>query len=197
MFAYCLNNPANATDPTGHDSSTDANGNGIPDYLEHRWIELTNRYKANSNIIINAEKTIHRSYYFLITVEDGVGYNKSFNNNKKTNFFISISNCFLNGFPISAGADLNNDGYGAAIEIGTNVACSIHMNEDSFEIGWDPAGHSYFKHTYTSANGTILFDRVSINSHELGATILAIYYAPQAIVPLVYAFTKMAEAFSY
>ena len=50
MFAYCLNNPVNASDPTGHSSSTDVNGNGIPDYLEKRWETLTYQTKYGKNI---------------------------------------------------------------------------------------------------------------------------------------------------
>ena len=45
MFAYCNNNPVNRIDPTGHDSSTDSNGNGIPDYLELRWFIQTEKAK--------------------------------------------------------------------------------------------------------------------------------------------------------
>ena len=47
MFAYCLNNPVNMTDPSGTSSSSsgDSNGNGIPDYLDNRWFLLTEKYK--------------------------------------------------------------------------------------------------------------------------------------------------------
>ena len=45
MFAYCLNNPVTATDPTGYDSTTDSNGNGIADYLEIRWFVQTEKAK--------------------------------------------------------------------------------------------------------------------------------------------------------
>ena len=48
MFAYCLNNPVNGADPSGFARNTtdDNNNNGIPDYLEEQWIELTNRCRA-------------------------------------------------------------------------------------------------------------------------------------------------------
>ena len=48
MFAYCLNNPVNGADPSGfaRNATDDNNHNGIPDYLDEQWIELTNRYRA-------------------------------------------------------------------------------------------------------------------------------------------------------
>ena len=48
LYAYCLNNPINRSDRSGEasSSSADINHNSIPDYLEERWVELTNRYKA-------------------------------------------------------------------------------------------------------------------------------------------------------
>ncbi len=48
MFAYCLNNPIDGYDPNGfaRNNTDDFNGNKIPDYLEERWVELTNRYRA-------------------------------------------------------------------------------------------------------------------------------------------------------
>ena len=48
MFAYCENNPVNWCDPSGlaRNSTDDNNHNGIPDYLDERWIELTNRYRS-------------------------------------------------------------------------------------------------------------------------------------------------------
>ena len=45
-FAYCLNNPVNMSDLTGCAPSLndDNNGNGVSDYLEHRWATLTAEY---------------------------------------------------------------------------------------------------------------------------------------------------------
>ena len=43
MFAYCNNCPVNCFDPTGRVTSPtdDFDGNGIPDYLDKRWRDLT------------------------------------------------------------------------------------------------------------------------------------------------------------
>ena len=48
MFAYCVNNPANRADPSGMDSflTEDADGNGVADYLDKRWRELSVAIKA-------------------------------------------------------------------------------------------------------------------------------------------------------
>lgn len=54
MFVYCKNNPVNASDPTGFDSSTDEDGNGIPDYLEERWRALTKKIKSIGNLFSTA-----------------------------------------------------------------------------------------------------------------------------------------------
>jgi len=51
MFAYCNNCPVIKSDPSGYDAATDdLNGNGIPDYLEARWEDLTEKVKSNPNI---------------------------------------------------------------------------------------------------------------------------------------------------
>jgi len=51
MFAYCLNNPVNMTDLNGEAASSneDTDGNGIPDYLDKRYIKLTAEYYARSS----------------------------------------------------------------------------------------------------------------------------------------------------
>ena len=48
MFAYCGNEPVGNSDPSGKARKTtdDNNDNGIPDYLEEQWIELTNRWRV-------------------------------------------------------------------------------------------------------------------------------------------------------
>ena len=51
MFAYGNNNPVHNADPTGHDASTDADGNGIPDYLDQRWRDLTAKIKPITNMM--------------------------------------------------------------------------------------------------------------------------------------------------
>lgn len=50
MFAYCNNCPVSKSDPSGYDAATDdLNGNGIPDYLENRWVALTEAEIARQN----------------------------------------------------------------------------------------------------------------------------------------------------
>ena len=51
MFAYCLNNPIDGYDPNGfaRNNTDDYNDNNIPDYLEERWVEFTNRSRAILN----------------------------------------------------------------------------------------------------------------------------------------------------
>lgn len=51
MFAYCENNPVNKSDYLGHASSPtiDLNLNGIPDYLDERYVALTEKWKRILN----------------------------------------------------------------------------------------------------------------------------------------------------
>ena len=89
MFAYCLNNPVNARDPSGYDSSTDENGNGIPDYLERRWHEQTIREKMNQigkgNYLgydTKDLKFIQTKIHYDITKEEVIRYYEEISNNK-------------------------------------------------------------------------------------------------------------------
>jgi hypothetical protein len=55
MFAYCNNCPVIKSDPSGYDAATDdLNGNGIPDYLEARWEDLTEKVKAIQTFTMKA-----------------------------------------------------------------------------------------------------------------------------------------------
>ena len=88
MFAYCLNNPVNRIDPTGRDSSTDSNGNGIPDYLEQRWREQTIRVKmaqiGEGNYFGYDKKDLYASattIHFDISKDDAIRFYKSITGN--------------------------------------------------------------------------------------------------------------------
>ena len=112
MFAYCLNNPVNAADPTGHSSSTDANGNGIPDYLEKRWKEQTKRAKAKDitnefNSIMNAHATelsdYYKRYYNL--------YSSVYNEDAYTKAFAATAAYFIEKEKTGGDWDLKNGTY--------------------------------------------------------------------------------------
>ncbi|MBQ6430860.1 MAG: hypothetical protein IJJ99_03165 [Oscillospiraceae bacterium] len=70
MYAYCNNNPVNASDPTGYDSSTDANGNGIPDYLEDRWKTLTNTWKQRQHKEEAAKQALEAQQVYVIFISE-------------------------------------------------------------------------------------------------------------------------------
>ena len=85
-YAYCLDNPVNMHDPSGFASNTsdDNNENGIPDYLEEQWIELTNRCRARINGVVCRD----------VTDEVNSALEKATRRGRRTEFWLGVAEFF-------------------------------------------------------------------------------------------------------
>ena len=185
MFAYCLNNPVNASDPTG---------NGVPDYLERRWRELTFRMKHTSLSIFGAGATavyqtkheVEHSPAFLnllLSVKSGVKSTKTISSSGDSTRPISVyaqgrtDNYLLS----SAGLKINASGGNANLSLGLdNIGLSFSSvdgnNATSVSIVVDVSqlkvGFEYAETITQGSLATTSYNNISIT----GIGILAIIY---------------------
>ena len=90
MFAYCGNNPISYTDSTGSMAVAVKPGDyGSPDSDSSGLLKTIQRKISGvfgTAAKVNAETNLHQYYWIYFTYENGVGYNKSFENDKIITF---------------------------------------------------------------------------------------------------------------
>ena len=209
MFAYCNNSPICFEDSTGTYRATVLGDKEYVAPLVPTTVGAAHAYSLSARNSghsfrlfgiasnVGVETITSFDYHFFYTCETGVGYNKAFDSNSLFTAFITHSTDMRTGWAFSFGIDGKTPkGYGYSFEIGTNVACSFHLRDTSFEIGWDPAGHTYFKSTYATENGGYTYKKFSINGHECAATVIIGMYASYALPAVVYAFYQLVQVSS-
>ena len=95
---------------------------------------------------------------FIFKIKKGTGYSKHFDTGKPVNVFLT----FNDGWGFSIGLDVNINGYGASIAIGTDSSIGIHFGGASFDLGVRLNGEVYGKMT-TMENGKYIYTEASVN----------------------------------
>ena len=133
------------------------------------------------------EKTLNTDYYFFATVEDGIGYSKDFGGDKPVNFFASAGENWWEFWEWSVGIDVNINGYGAGLSIGTETSLNIHAGDVSHEVGVNALGRISHKVAYNVGDG-YAYSKYSLNGPETALAVVGvaalIYYAP-ALIPAI------------
>ena len=155
-------------------------------HIKDGFMTVANAITENVGVEISAgkEKTLNSDYYFFATVEEGIGYNKDFGHEKPITFFASAGENWWEFWEWSIGVDVNIDGYGGGVSIGTETSVNIHAGDISQEVGINALGRLSHKIAYNIGDGYV-YSKYSLNLPETALAVVGIgaliYYAPGAI----------------
>lgn len=103
LFNYCENNPVSRFDPSGNS-------------WKSFWKKISNWFKKTFAFSFHygLEVGLTKDYYFLFSYEEGLGYSKSFDNDKPINLYIITPKLdeWWKLWEYSVGIDININGYG-------------------------------------------------------------------------------------
>jgi RHS repeat-associated protein len=173
MFAYCGNNPIMKTDFTGESWLKDL-FEKIGEFCEETF---------GAFLSVGKEKS-EETYCIFYTIETGAGYSKSFDTEKPVNVYASAGEEWCELDEYSVGVDINKNGYGANVEIGTDTSMGLHLGDFSIDVGSSISGRSYIQLTQKNDNGSYTYQKLSINKAECALVVLAIL-APEIIPFLI------------
>ena len=178
MYAYCSNNPVMEKDPSGQGFLKNI-WNSVKKFVKKVWNKITNFCEENVGAEVSAGKEVTNESIYIIgaTLENGAGYNKSFGNQKPITFFASTGE---NWWEWSVGVDVNINGYGGGISIGTECSINIHLGNDSHEYGLNALGRAYHKHSY-KVEDAYAYYKTSFNLPEIALMAVIAYYAPNML----------------
>ncbi|MBQ4112104.1 MAG: RHS repeat-associated core domain-containing protein, partial [Clostridia bacterium] len=173
MYTYCDNNPVMRTDYGGTNWFSDI------------WEKIKNFFSDNfgATASIGQEESEEIQLY-LAKVETGIGYSKSFDTGKAANVYVSAGEDWKELDEYSAGFDVNINGYGANIEIGTDTSFGVHLNKISIDFGKNSTGNSYIQITSETENGEYAYTKFSINTWNCAVVALVVICVPYALPAL-------------
>ena len=179
MYAYCSNNPVMRVDYCG------------TNWFSNAWEAIKQAFSDNFGAAVNVGKEdSDKLWLMFITVEAGSGYSKSFDTGKPVNVYVSTGDEWFDFDEYSAGFDININGYGANIEIGSDTSAGIHLNNISVDYGMDISGHSYYQFTSELENGGYTYTKISLNHLESAVVVWIAVYAPYLLPALPPAIEK-------
>lgn len=142
---------------------------------------------VGAKVSVGKEKTLDSKYYYFATVENGIGYSKDFGDEKPVNFFASAGENWWEFWEWSVGIDVNINGYGAGISLGTETSISVHAGNVSHEVGANALGRISHKIAYNVGDG-YAYSKYSLNGPETALAVVGvaalIYYVP-ALIPTI------------
>ena len=105
----------------------------------------------------------------FVSIEEGVGYNKDFGNDKTLTFFAEGTEVVNS----SVGIDVvSNTGYGASVELGIGKsALGIHLGNQSIELGVQDFFKGYYKQSIKKENGYI-YNKTMVDTNQLALHVL-------------------------
>ncbi len=142
---------------------------------------------VGAKVSAGKEETLDKEYYYFATVENGIGYSKDFGDEKPVNFFASAGENWWEFWKWSVGIDVNINGYGAGISLGTETSINVHTGNVSHEVGANALGRISHKVAYNVGDG-YAYSKYSLNGPETALAVVGvaalIYYAP-ALIPAI------------
>ena len=114
-------------------------------------------------------------------------YSKDFANEKPVTFFASAGDNWWEFWKWSIGIDVNIDGYGGGISIGTESSINVHAGDVSHEVGVNALGRISHKIAH-KVEDSFVYTKYSLNGPEtafvaIGVPVL-IYFAP-SLIPVI------------
>ena len=142
---------------------------------------------VGAKVTVGKEKAVRNSYYFFASVEEGIGYSKDFANEKPVTFFASAGDNWWEFWKWSIGIDVNIDGYGGGISLGTESSINVHAGDVSHEVGVNALGRISHKIAH-KVEDSFVYTKYSLNGPEtalvaIGVPVL-IYFAP-SLIPVI------------
>ena len=179
-------------DPNGCDWNSFKNKVGNWFRKAGRWIQdkiinpIKNFIKNDIGAAIQygLERVTDIFYYFLITIEGGLGYSKSFDNNKPINFYINMPEKWWEFWKFSVGIDINYNGWGVGINIGGETSLTFHMGRHSLEFFANIARVGVKWYTQDSL-GNYYYSKFSLNLPEIAITVLLIKITKGLVIPII------------
>ena len=206
LYAYCGNSPVVITDPTGTNWWNDfcsrvVNGvktawNATTNWASNTWNDIKSWAKNTFGFSVQYSDSfaLQSNYYFLFSSETGVGYNKSFDNGKPVNFYVTLPKNWWEFWDFSFGVDININGYGAGLGLGGETSLTIHTGSNSIDIFANALGRLGFRNAYRDEHGNYVYQQFTLNLPEIGVTILAIYGLAKAYTVAAPALTVAVSA---
>ena len=206
LYAYSGNSPVVITDPTGTNWWNDfcsrvVNGvktawNATTNWASNTWNDIKSWAKNTFGFSVQYSDSfaLQSNYYFLFSSETGVGYNKSFDNGKPVNFYVTLPKNWWEFWDFSFGVDININGYGAGLGLGGETSLTIHTGSNSIDIFANALGRLGFRNAYRDEHGNYVYQQFTLNLPEIGVTILAIYGLAKAYTVAAPALTVAVSA---
>ena len=136
---------------------------------------------VGAQVSVGKEKSFPPEYYIWATVEEGRGYSKEFGNEKPINFFASAGEHWWEFWEWSVGFDVNINGYGGGVSLGTEASINVHAGNMSHEVGSNALGRISHKVVY-NVEDAYSYKKYSLNGPEIAGTVAALYYGGPAVV---------------
>ena len=163
MYTYCGNNPVSRYDVSG------------------RYYYDINDY-VDVTFELNPECGT-REYYFWLSHEKGVGYSKSFGEDKKDVNLYATINDFNGDYSIGAsvGAKINIfDNFAISLEVGSDASIGIHGNGWNVDFGTNEMGHGYIQWTVKNED-VYYYEKLNFHVPQIVGTVLAAIYCPEVL----------------
>ena len=144
--------------------------------------ERTNESGIGFAVNYAKETIISSGYYWLFELEYGIGYAKSFDNNKPVNFYVSIPERWWRFNDYYAGFDFNINGFGGGIALGGENSLTFHLGNHSLDIFSNTFGRIGWKWITEDSNGNYTYFKFEFNVPEIVLTGVALYYCGKYIV---------------
>lgn len=124
-----------------------------------------------------------REYYFWLSHEKGVGYSKSFGEDKKDVNLYATINDFNGDYSIGAsvGAKINIfDNFAISLEVGSDASIGIHGNGWNVDFGTNEMGHGYIQWTVKNED-VYYYEKLNFHVPQIVGTVLAAIYCPEVL----------------
>lgn len=182
LFNYCENNPVSRFDPSGNS-------------WKSFWKKISNWFKKTFAFSFHygLEVGLTKDYYFLFSYEEGLGYSKSFDNDKPINLYIITPKLdeWWKLWEYSVGIDININGYGIGFYLGGETGISLHLGKTNIDLSLNLIGRLSIKVTNEIVDGGYVYKKFSFNLPEIAVTALAIYCYPKLSILLIELFKNL------
>ena len=185
LYAYCNNNPVMHSDPSGN--SWKSFWQGVRNVFQKVGDFIQQTFGVSLNI--GSEQAIDFKYYGIASSEVGVGYSRSFDNGKPVNFYLSLPDKWWKFWQVSVGFDVNIDGKGFGVGVGTESSFSIHAGATSLDFYSNIIGRAGVKIVQESTLESTVHSylKYQLNGPEILALNYILSYTWQVYIPALLA----------
>ena len=174
LYAYCVNDPVNRLDPSGHD-------------WKSFWNKIGNFIKSTFGVYIDLSKTIIKEGkdFLLFGWEKGIKTGETIGDNNKTfSIFATNANKWYRFWEYQIGFKINigNFNYTSSFGIGeANISLSLGLSTLELQCGINKisVGSSY------TNNDITYYNQYYIRTIPMALAIVGLIYAPGIVLPMI------------